>query len=86
MFQGWRVRLQNLLWCVRFVPPVPNLKGAKGAKQLNESLAMTMLEKKGVKFGDSRTFSIRKGQLGINYLTYVDCLVNHCGKFVKWEG
>lgn len=55
------------------------------AKQLNESIAMTMLEKKGVKFNDGRTFNVRRGQLGINSLTYVDYLVNHCGKFVKWE-
>lgn len=55
------------------------------AKQLNESLAVAKLEKKGVKFGDSRTFTVRRGQLGINSLTYVDYLVNHCGKFIKWE-
>ncbi len=55
------------------------------AKQLNEKLAVAMLEKKGVKFGDSRTFTVRRGQLGINSLTYVDYLVNHCGKFIKWE-
>lgn len=55
------------------------------AKQLNESIAVSRLEKKGVKFGDGRTFTVRRGQLGINSLTYVDYLVNHCGKFIKWE-
>lgn len=55
------------------------------AKQLTESLAISMLSKKGVKFGDSRTFTVRKGQLGVNSLAYVDYLVNHCNKFVKWE-
>lgn len=55
------------------------------AKQLTESLAIFKLEKKGIKFGDSRTFTVRNGQLGINSLAYVDYLVNHCGKFIKWE-
>ena len=50
-----------------------------------EVTAKRVLEKSGVKVGDSKRLVIQKGKLGLRGLGAADFLVKHCGMVISYE-